>query len=399
MMTVEFIFSPELDLSKPTDIKKFVDVLGPQNGQLSSIAHLVSGDFADIGALASYIHNKLDCRSQPANSDQPTSNDEAHENNAVDPTKFTYADVLKSRLPQPKVLKASRLPAFTADNVAQRNEFNANDVCLSKKAILRFHRTALNTIGHEKKKFALLRTSAEQPPMQNPFNITRCLAEAGIREPLTLVKSGDPRTFLLFGPESCLPLLQPAYERFYDITTRHCRIQRLPKLIVEPVDDLLSLCAGENATNDLTQLIVKLREEISRLEDKTTIWRPRLYFADALRENEEYCYAHLRQLDPSCDMPPLPPRAIAANRPDSVPTHTERNRQHNIALNRASDPTITEDCHMTPAIRRNNAASRPLSSRSPALSRSDATTNRFTPLQNHPDYIAAPASNVLPSVN
>ncbi|PXF42768.1 hypothetical protein BWQ96_07475 [Gracilariopsis chorda] len=166
----------------------------------------------------------------------------------------------------------------------------------------------METVSHELKAFALLQTSADHHALRNPFNIARLLAEAGIRQRLALVKTPDLSKFLIRAPKSAVPLIAPAYKRFYQTALRHCGVLRLPEVNVTAVTDILDLLPESSATAELVNFTFKLRDEIKRLEYPNTTWRPRYYFAESLREHEKSCFEALKHSNPSCDLSPMPPK-------------------------------------------------------------------------------------------
>ncbi|PXF42769.1 hypothetical protein BWQ96_07476 [Gracilariopsis chorda] len=125
-MKVKNIFTLAVNLDNPVAIAKFVQNLGPYNGQLSSIAHLVRGDFAQIGALASYIHSIAGKdTSSPHDTSEPseanTTTKQARTNEC--PSTFSYAQVVKQHLTKKATLRPSKLPIFEPNYSPEEDKF------------------------------------------------------------------------------------------------------------------------------------------------------------------------------------------------------------------------------------------------------------------------------------
>ncbi|PXF48018.1 hypothetical protein BWQ96_02209 [Gracilariopsis chorda] len=373
-MKVKNIFNPAVNLDNPAAIAKFVQKLDLDNGQLSSIAHLVRGDFAQIDALASYIHSITgkDTAAPHDTSETSQANTTTKEATTNEcPSTVSYAQVVEQHLPKKATPRPSRLPICEPNYSPGENYFDSQAFTLSKKGRTRIYRAEMETVSHEPKAFALLQTSADHDALKNPFSITRCLAEAVIRQPLTLVKSPDPRKFLIHAHKSAVPFIAPAYKRFYKTALRKCGVSRLQKVNVTAVSDILDLFPQSSATVDLMNFTFKLRDEIKRLESPDTTCRPRYYFAESLSEHEKSCFEALKHRNPSCDLSPmLPkgPRAQARNNgdeetrsthilhhrvnpsPETIITPHETNvKQHATPLNQSNEfPTATVPSPVTP---------------------------------------------------
>lgn len=195
-------------------------------------------------------------------------------------------------------------------------------ICTAKSE---FQTPASPSVSHEPQAFALLQTSADHDALKNPFNITRCFAEARIGKALTLVEKPDPRKFLIYATKSSGLLIFSAYKRFYETALRHRGLPMLTKLNFTAVNDILDLFSESSTTADLMKLTFKLRDEIKQLESPNATRGPQYYFAEPLCEHEKNCFEALKHKNPSCDLnliPPKEPCAQACNNDDNEIRHT-----------------------------------------------------------------------------